>query len=111
MTRAGSGPFAPGVRIDGTHDRGCHCAGCRLDAARRDAAKQRRKRQTADQNLRALLERHLERWLIDPRDFDTFIGLDAVTGTDGSIDWSDLERRVQTLLQLKPHLAAAGQRI
>lgn len=102
-----SSPFPPGVRVDGSHHGGCHCVDCRLSAARRDASKQRRKRQIADRNLRELLTRYLARWLVDPRDFDTFIGLGAVTNSEGAIDWVELERRVRLLLELKPHLAVS----
>jgi hypothetical protein len=72
----------------------------------REAANYRRRLRVAEQNTRALLDWYLRRWLVDVRDFDTHITLDAVTRPDGALDFAELEHRLRQLLAERPHLAA-----
>jgi hypothetical protein len=46
--------------------------------------------------------------LIDPGDFEVFIGQENVAAEDERIDWREADRRVKALLRWKPHLGVAS---
>lgn len=99
-------PFGPPVLMDGSHVAGCSCVDCKIARVHREAASYRRRLRVAERNTRALLDWYLGTWLVDVRDFDTFITLAAVTRADGSIDFTELEKHLRELLAERPHLAA-----
>lgn len=93
--------------VSDRHEPRCKCASCKLGRVSREAATTRRRLRTEEANTRQLLDWYLQTRILNVEDFDLHIGLDAVTLSDGAIDFGELDRRLRMLIERKPYLAAA----
>lgn len=89
----------------GQHPARCRCDGCKVERVHREAATYRKRLRVSEKNTRQLLDWYVGTMLIDASLFDSLIGLDAVTLPDGAIDFTDLLRRLQRLIEERPYLA------
>jgi hypothetical protein len=58
-----------------------------------------------------LLGVYLRERLADPRDFDVYIGMDAVVDERGRIVWTRVDLLISELLAARPHLAATREEL
>lgn len=63
-----------------------------------------RRLQVIEEQRKEILATWARSWLIDPSDFEVFIGHENVVGPDERIDWVEANLRRRALLKTRPHL-------
>lgn len=62
-------------------------------------------RQALREANRTAVRLSLQGRLVEPRDFEVYVGVDTVTDDDGRIEWARVETLVDELIAQRPHLA------